>query len=762
MERNDSRNSSLQARLLILSGLAVVISSLVPSLLIFYQLDRQLLESAQRNLDIEVRMQGAALQARLDDLRKNTLFLSKTTSLLGIVRAHQSGESGDQASREIWLDRLNKNFVYLAETRPEYSQIRFVGIAHNGREIARVARLRDNEAPRAAEESDLRSMVDRAFFQEALQLQPGEFVLSDIELVQEEIFGQAVSRPVLQLSTPIYSDEGKVFGLLVIDLDPRILCQNLSQPSTSRTSYVYFTPHGVVLEETTPNPFGVDFSDAAKLKQFGIRPAQHKKRIAPVLAVYYPFQLDKRYPDRTLEIAVLQPLDDVYFLSGKVQQQLAALFAALLFLGLAVAYWESRRISAPIAMLTTAVTNYQLGDSRFLPTHKPGEAGELARAFIAMAIRVENQAEEIRQEVQQRRLKEQELSAIFRAAGDAVISLDEEGRILKANPSAALMFAGDGSEIHHQDISELFAPGERPRVRELITRENASSETIELNGRRLDGREFAAELTLGQCRVENQKRLVAVVRDITERKEFELRLQETNAALLRSNEELEQFTRIASHDLQAPLRTIVSFSQILAGELQKVITEEQAEYFQYLQEGGQRMSTLLREIREYSRLEGDLKPFVKVPLDEILTLVLRDLTIAREEGNVEISFEKLPEVTGDPTQLRQLLQNLVSNAIQYSDSGRANQIRIWAEESDSAWEIFVSDTGIGIDPAQIHRIFGLFERLTDNKDSTGIGLAIAQRIVEIHGGKISVDSELGRGSTFRFQLPKKPRARALG
>ena len=240
-----------------------------------------------------------------------------------------------------------------------------------------------------------------------------------------------------------------------------------------------------------------------------------------------------------------------------------------------------------------------------------------------------------------------------------------------------------------------------------------------------------------------------VVQDVTERREYERKLEE-------SNERLEQFAYAASHDLQEPLRMVSSYLQLIEHRYADELDEEGEEFLAFAVDGADRMREMIEGLLEYSRIESRGDPFEPVDLDGIVEDTKKDLQVAIHESDAELTVEELPEVEGDEHQLRQLFVNLLSNAIEYSgDEPPRIHVRAERADRDGKVTIAVEDEGIGIDPGDTDRIFEVFQRLHghDEHAGAGIGLALCERIVERHGGRIWVESEPGEGSTFYVTLP---------
>lgn len=236
--------------------------------------------------------------------------------------------------------------------------------------------------------------------------------------------------------------------------------------------------------------------------------------------------------------------------------------------------------------------------------------------------------------------------------------------------------------------------------------------------------------------------------------ELERRVEERTRELTRSNDELRQFAYVASHDLQEPLRTVASYAQLLAKRYRGKIDADADEFIRYMVEGVTRMHTLLNDMLAYSRVtETKDKVLLPASIDGVLNTAVLNLAATIKETAAEITHDPLPTVLGDEIQLTQVFQNLIGNAIKYR-SDQAPRIHVSAEQDRDDWIFSVQDNGIGIDPQYGERIFGIFKRLHGRElPGTGMGLAICKRIIERHRGRIWVESQPGKGSTFRFTLP---------
>jgi light-regulated signal transduction histidine kinase (bacteriophytochrome) len=248
-----------------------------------------------------------------------------------------------------------------------------------------------------------------------------------------------------------------------------------------------------------------------------------------------------------------------------------------------------------------------------------------------------------------------------------------------------------------------------------------------------------------------------MIENITERKQAEERLTRMTQDLTRSNADLERFASVASHDLREPLRMVGSFVQLLAERYRGQLDADADDYIGFAVDGVQRMERLINDLLEYSRLNTRGEPFRPIDAEAVLAQTLWDLDLTIAEADAVVTHDPLPAVLADPVQLAQLFQNLISNALKFhgAEPPRVHVSHSPAPSSAPCWLFSVRDNGIGIDPKDHTRIFDIFQRLHTREEypGTGIGLAVCQRIVERHGGRIWVESQVGQGTTFFFTLP---------
>jgi len=253
----------------------------------------------------------------------------------------------------------------------------------------------------------------------------------------------------------------------------------------------------------------------------------------------------------------------------------------------------------------------------------------------------------------------------------------------------------------------------------------------------------------------NPKEMMGIVIDISDRKSIEAELRKTLKQLKRSNAELEQFAYVASHDLQEPLRMITSFLQLLQRRYENQLDSDADEFIHFAVDGATRMQELINDLLTYSRVGRKTGKIEDVDSEALIEQILFDSKVLIEETNTSITYNDLPLIRADYTQMAQVFQNLIGNAIKYQENAYP-EIHITAKKNGKDWIFKVEDNGIGIDPKHGERVFRIFQRLhgRDEYEGTGIGLAIVKRIIEQHGGMIWYESAPGKGSKFYFTIPQ--------
>src|SRR5680860_303200 len=349
---------------------------------------------------------------------------------------------------------------------------------------------------------------------------------------------------------------------------------------------------------------------------------------------------------------------------------------------------------------------------------------------------------------------------LLEAAPEAMVVVNQGGEIVLLNLQAEKQFGYRRDELIRQKVKNIIPEGfaERLVADGLRSAADALAQQIgtgiELIGRRKNGSEFPIEIMLSPLESAEGILVTAAIRNISVRKKAEVHLLQKVEELNRSNEELEQFAYVASHDLQEPLRMVTSFTQLLSRRYKGRLDADADEFIAFAVDGADRMQRLIQDLLAYSRAGTKGKNLLTTASEDALQHALINLRGAIEESGALVTHDPLPTVLADEMQLIQLFQNLVGNAIKYQNPGVPRIHVSAASNGGKQWIFSVQDNGLGIDSQYFERIFGVFQRLHKREEfaGTGIGLAICKKIVERHGGSIWVESQPGQGSTFRFAL----------
>lgn len=362
-----------------------------------------------------------------------------------------------------------------------------------------------------------------------------------------------------------------------------------------------------------------------------------------------------------------------------------------------------------------------------------------------------------------RKQAQEQVSRLLEAAPDAMIVVNQQGSIALVNAQTERLFLYTREELIGHSVEVLVPERFRdqhkthrrnyfvaPKVREM-------GAGRELSGLRQDGSEFPIEISLSPLQTETELLTIATVRDVSERKITEEKLRQYARSLEISNRELEQFAYVASHDLQAPLRNVVSYSQLLKRELPS-LSDTAQQYFQYIETNATHMRDLIHDLLQFSRVNSARAAHKYIDINKAVQASLALLETEIKHHKAEVLVGDLPHIEADAGQLVQLFQNLIGNAIKFKRPGINPRVEIGSQTSasDSHVAIYVQDNGIGMDTEYQEKVFQIFTRLHSVEEyaGTGIGLAICKKIVENHSGDIRVEGGPDSGCRFVLTLSK--------
>ncbi|HJV64563.1 MAG TPA: PAS domain S-box protein [Geomonas sp.] len=358
---------------------------------------------------------------------------------------------------------------------------------------------------------------------------------------------------------------------------------------------------------------------------------------------------------------------------------------------------------------------------------------------------------------------------LFETSPDAIVVVDGNGTIRKLNQQAEVLFGYMREELIGARVERLvpeqYQRSHRQYRRSYFQdpRPRKMGAGLELYGLTQDGRSIPVDIMLTPIDTSEGTWAFAVVRDITRQRQSDAKIMELNAALKSqieqleaSNRELEAFSYSVSHDLRAPLRHVIGFVDLLNSRNPEGLDDKSRHYLQVITEAARKMGNLIDDLLSFSRMGRTEMMKSRLDFGQLVRDIARELAAEARERTIEWKIRPLPEVMGDAAMLRQVVYNLLANAVKFTRDKERATIEVGAVEQEREIRFFVRDNGVGFDSAYVNKLFGLFQRLhrAEEFEGTGVGLAIVQRIIARHGGRAWAEGSLGQGATFWFSLPK--------
>ncbi len=382
--------------------------------------------------------------------------------------------------------------------------------------------------------------------------------------------------------------------------------------------------------------------------------------------------------------------------------------------------------------------------------YAPIELKRLCKAFNKMSITIQSNMMEIEESKQRYR-------ALFYHNPDTVYAVDKDGCFIELNASAGSITGFNINQLIGKHYSGFVIDEDLEKCKNYFNKAiGEEPQNYDLRIWSKEGEKREVNVTSIPIIIKDEVvGLYGIIKDVTDKKKAQRELVETARKLEESNEDLKQFAYIASHDLQEPLRMVINYLQLIERRYRGKLDEDADDFIGYAVGGAKRMQKLIKDLLSYSRVNTRGNEFIHVESKEIIETVLDNLALLIQDKNAEITYEELPAIYGDETQLIQLFQNLINNSIKFNDK-TIPMVHISVKDEGDKFLFKVEDNGIGIPADQRDRIFTIFQRLhtSDEYSGTGIGLSICKRIIERHRGNIWVQSEEGKKTIFFFIIPK--------
>ena len=565
--------------------------------------------------------------------------------------------------------------------------------------------------------------------------------------VENPIYSEELQAFTMTAAAPLYGVAGERVALLAAQLDMESLNVLVSRRTNLHEtddaylvnpSHMFVTrPRFVEDPALLAQPVQTEHVKRCLQQESGVMEADDYRNTPSFVAYRW-------IPDRQMCLVVKIDRAEAYQPIRAFGGTIAVTSAIALLVAAAVAVALARSMTRPILALQSGVARFANGelDVRLDATSRD-ELGQLASEFNKMAgVLAEEQT-----------LLQQRAEQFFNVTLDMLCTMDLTGRLLDLNPAWEQNLGYTREELHGQLLTKLIHPADLSATTVALQRvRNETTGRFESRCRHKDG--SYRWLAWVAVFAPQDQLLYAAARDITERRLDEEKLRQQTQELKRSNQELERFGYVASHDLQEPLRLVSNYVQLLGRRYQGKLDPDADEFISFALDGTNRMKSLLADLLAYSKVAAREANPVPVLMEKTLERVLENLQFIVEDVGAIITHEPLPAVLGDDAQMLQLLQHLIGNALKFRGS-EPPRIHLGVRQLGERWLFFIRDNGIGINAQYTEHVFGIFQKLhrQEQYPGTGIGLAIARKIVERHGGRIWVDSEPGKGATFYFTLP---------
>lgn len=742
--------NSLATQLVLLVATVVVVTVGSVSLLATYRIEQAVFARETVRFQAENDRLASELSSYVARVRGDVLGILHVGAAERFLRARDMGaDEAQAAAREALASLFEADLL----ARPSHLQVRLIDVRGEGMELIRLDRSGPAGSIRVVPPEALQHKSDRDYVKSAAALGAGELYISPVDLNRERGVVEQPLTPVLRAATPVFSDDGEVAAVLAVNVDMRPALAQIV-PSFEQGRIFLLADSGDFLVHPDPErTFGSvlgreawwrrDFGRLAEtIDENATVPLQYTYNRRPMVLV----GTSLRIADGSRAFLMQSVPESAIVAPARRARRVTAFAGVIAVLFASVVSWlAARSLTRPITQMTTAVTHFRGTGEVDVPVTARGEIGVLASAFQAMA-----------RDIVERSERERLYMAVVESSDDAILATDLSGRIVAWNPASERLFGFAQHEALDRSIDELIPPPPDEKATMLLAGPDEGGEIARYESSRYhrDGRLIPVSVTESPIRTPSGDviGLSKIVRDITANRLAALRLQSYATRLERSNADLENFAYVTSHDLKAPLRGIASVATWLAEDLHDVINDDQRENLGLMLERTERLNNLIDGILEYSRVgRSDLElgpaDAAQIVDDVIAAMALPEGISIRIDG-------ELPTVVFDETQLRQVFQNLIDNAIKHIGKP-SGEIIVSVERGEECWCFEVRDTGVGIQERHFERIFLLFHTLRpkDEVHATGLGLAIVKRIVENRGGSVTVSSTIGEGTSFRFSVP---------
>ncbi len=759
----ERRTLSLRWKIVALVTATTFLVALALSILNYQRVKDIAIENALEKLGGETRLAALHVKAVFAELKNDAFVISRAPPVLGPVRAARNPGVGRNGSPGEWREQLAADFTSLMKVRTHYMQIRYVGAANRGHELVRVDRRPDGTLEAIAREN-LRKEGGEVYFTDGFDIPPDGVHFSGVSYDREyEKTGPGLV-PTIRAAVPVFDDHERLFGMIVINADYQALMNfALKEIHSTDDIYISNSEGAYVRRDAQGKVHRVELADGYSTpppaligRHLATADAEGKFSTNNSIGYFHKESVAAEPPhEKALTVFLLKPERSLLSGANSLANNNAIMGAVLVLAASGIAALFGSYLTGPIASMTDGVKRYKedATDVFDLPVGLGDEVGELARAFRDLIDKLN------RSDAHSDKLSAQ-LDAFIASSVDGFIVINEVGHIEEANPAVLELFGYRREELIGHNVSILMPSATRDLHDGYLAAYRETGKRTYLGairdefGRRRDGTIFPIALSVSEIQLPDRRIFSGVIRDMTAIQEAQREIRRYTTELERSNQELDQFAYVASHDLKAPLRVIDNASCWLEEDLSGKLTDEDRENMTLLRSRVVRMEKLLDDLLTYSRIGRGGNETFREAMDaasligDIMMLLppFASIEVVVPDDFASIEVYRMP--------LQQVFYNLINNAIKHHDRDTI-RIELECALADDQYVFTVRDDGPGIPTQFQDKIFEMFHTLKprDQVEGSGMGLAMVKKTVEHFGGTISVASE-GRGSAFTFAWPR--------
>lgn len=735
---------SLKHKIVMLACVCALLSALLVGGISYYRIETIVLEASVETLAGETRLMAQRFRFSYDQMKSDVQVLSQTPAIQGIARSTANGDVDplDGSRTWVWQGRLATIFSSMMAARPDYVQIRYIGVEDLGRELVRTNRL--DSGIEIVAESDLQQKGQEPYFKAGLATPQKGVHFSEVSYNRERGALDSALVPTVRVVMPVFDETGSIFGMIVINANYSGMLRRAFEEHSPKDNTFVLNNSGDYMEYTSNGKIGrFEFHD-----NYSVVPPRFIDQILQTkldeetfvsgsdVSYFVRLNMDPDNPDAFLGVVVRVPYGELMSSAFQARRD-SLIWGGLLVLGcFAASLVIARRFTAPLNRLTAEI-KHSRGNKKLenLPLKRGDEIGELARAFD--------------QKTRELATNEAKLTAIADNTVDGLFTTDADGTVETFNRACESIFGYEADEVVGRNVT-LLMPARYLGTHDGDLEHEHGLGECEVEGCRKNASVFPLDLSVSKINIGDRIIYSGIVRDISERKRMETMKDE--------------FISTVNHELRTPLTAIQGSLGLLMALSGNDADEKSQNLLRLSYDSCLRLSRLVNDILDMEKIAAgklDYQLEVVEVCQLVADVVERQQSFAEKYG-VEFGLRfDVPEayVNLDQDRFDQALVNLLSNAAKFSEHGDKAEVRI-SMNSNSNVEVSVCDCGAGIPEAFRSKIFGKFAQAdgsaTRIKGGSGLGLNITRKIIEAFDGTVTFESEEGVGSTFTFTLPACP------